>query len=399
MRLIKNELDKRIIIKLNKAITADGVNGIMTFGEKNDYPQIIERIINSSVTSKSVAGIYSRFLIGQGFKNKEINEIVVGSDNKGKDITLLSMLRQVAISISFNNGFYIHNNFSLNREIVNTKLIPFKFCRFAKVDDKGYTAKIGVYDNWEADKEKRFKKENITWFNIFNLEKKSFASQIKKAGTINKYKGQIYFDFLDNQFLYPLSPFDVVYLDSDTEFQIQLFKNRQIRNGFFDKTVFRVETPDNDEAKEELTNGIRNFIGPDGDSVLILEDEIDENGEIKKTGAFAIDKIENNVDDKLFENWEKGLVNNIRKSVKAIPAILIDYEESKLGTTSGEAIIQATNFYNAMTQDDRAFISEAIKNIYSNFKNPVLKNNIDWNIEPLNLYGNATTAIQSTASD
>lgn len=388
MRLLSSELDKRLEVKLNKTIKSDGANGIMTFGENNDYPQIIERIINSSVTSKSVANIYARFLIGQGFNDESLNSIVVGRDNKGKDITLITMLRMVANSISFNNGFYIHANFNLKKEVVNTQLMPFKNCRFAKIDDTGYTSKIAVYDAWE---EKHIKKDSIVWFNVFNTNEEAFKSQVKKAGNIKKFKGQIFFEFLDNQFLYPLSPFDPVYMDSDTEFQIQLFKNRQIRDGFLDKIVFRVESPSNEDEKEELTEGIRSFIGPDGDSVLILEDELDENGEIKKTGAFAIDKIESNVNDKLFENWEKGLSNNIRKSNKAIPAILIDYEESKLGTTSGEAIDQATNFYNAMTQDDRAFVSEAFKKLYKNFANDQLKNAIDWSIKPLNLYGNATT--------
>lgn len=397
MRLVKKEVDKRLETKLDKSIKTDGVKGIMKFGENNDYPQIIERLINGSVTSKSVANIYSRFLIGQGFKNKEINTIVIGRDNRGKDVTVLEMLRLVANEVSFNNGFYIHCNLRLDRKIENTKLVPFKNCRFASVDDDGYTAKIGVYDNWNKDE--KFKKEDIVFFNVFNLKDTVFADQVNKAGDIKKYKGQIYFDFLDNQFLYPLSPFDPVYMDADTEFQIELFKNRQIRNGFFDKVVFRVAESDNEDEAEELVDGIKSFMGADGETVIVLTDEVDENGEIKKNGTFVIDKIENNVNDKLFENWEKGLSNNIRKSNKAIPAILIDYEESKLGTTSGEAIIQATNFYNSMTQDDRAKISQAFKNIYSNFSNEKLANNDDWEIEPLNLYGNATTNIQSTTSD
>jgi hypothetical protein len=360
MRLLKREIDKRLTVELNKSITADGVNGVMNFGEKNDYPQIIERLINGSVTSKSGANIYAKFLTGQGFENEQINSIVVGSDNRGKPITILSILRQVAQSISFNNGFYIHANENLGREVESTKLVPFKHCRFAKVDDTGYTAKIGVYDKWG---EKNIKKKDIVWLNVFNLNEEAFNSQVEEAKGIDNFKGQVYFDFLDNQFLYPLSPFDPVYMDSDTEFQIQLFKNRQIRDGFLNKIVMRVAPPKNNEEEEELIEDVKSFIGPDGDTVLLLTDDVDENGEIKKIGAFAIDKIESNIDDKLFENWEKGLANNIRKSVSNIPNLLIEIEDGIFSGQSGEAIAQATNFYNSMTQDDRAFISEAFKNI------------------------------------
>jgi hypothetical protein len=72
--------------------------------------------------------------------------------------------------------------------------------------------------------------------------------------------------------------------------------------------------------------------------------------------------------------------------MKALPAILIDYEESKLGTTSGEAIIQATNFYNAVTKDDRAAISEMFKELLTNFDNQQLQSNTDWVIKPIILY-------------
>jgi len=399
MRLVKTEIDKRLIVTLNKSIKADGVNGVMKFGEGNDYPQIIERLINGSVTSKTAANIYAKFLTGQGFVNEAVNSIVIGEDNRGKPITMLSMLRQVSQSISFNNGFYIHANENIGREVVNTKLVPFKHCRFAKTDDTGYTAMIGVYDNWDGDRNTKFKKENIVWLNIFNLKESVFNSQVEKAKGIDNYKGQIYFDFLDNQFLYPLSPFDAVYMDSDTEFQIQLFKNRQIRDGFFDKVVFRVSPPSNKTESDDFINGIKNFIGPDGDTVLVLEDEVDDDGNIKKSGAFVIDKIESNVNDKLFENWEKGLANNIRKSVSNIPNLLINIEDGIFSGQSGEAIKQATNFYNSMTQDDRAFISESFKTIYSKFADPKLKTNTDWSIKPLNLISDATTDIRTANSN
>ncbi len=386
MKLVRTELEKRLVVKLDKSVNVNDSKGIMTFGEKNDYPQIIERIINSSVTAKASSDIYSRFLTGQGF-TADINNIVIGKDQRSKNVTILDLLRQVAASMAFFNGAYIHTNLNLNREVVNAKLIPFKYCRFAKVDETGYTSKIAVYENWEKEKDIKFDQLKIKWYNVFNINEKVFAAQVQKAGDINKFNGQVYFEFIDNQFLYPLSPYDPVYMDADTESQIQLYKNRQIRNGFFDKIVFRVASPSEKKEADELKEGIKSFIGPDGDSVLLLEDEIDPTtGEIKKTGAFAIDKIESNVNDQLFQNWELGLANTIRKANKALPSVLIDYDESKLGTTSGEGIVQATNFYNAMTKDDRALISKMFREIFVNAKDIRLKNNQDWTIKELSLY-------------
>lgn len=403
MRLVKTEIDRSLIVKLDRSILSskDKVNGFMRFGSNNDYPQVIERLINNSVTAKAAARIYAKFLTGDGFNNSVINSVVIGKDHRGKDITVRNLLSQIAISLSKHFGFYIHCNINLEGIIGNVKFVPFKYCRFAKIDEQGYTAKIGVYDNWDKDYQqgKNFNINNIVWFNIYNLDPKVIASQMKANGGKDKFKGQVFFHFFDNEYLYPLSPFDPVYMDTDTEYQIQLFKNRTIRNGLLDKTIFRVASPSNDEERAELKKSIESFIGPDGPSVLTLEDDIDpQTGEIKSSGAFKADSIKSNINDKLFENWEKNLANNIRKSMAAIPDILIDYEESKLGTTSGEAIIQATNFYNAITQDDRAQIEEVFKEIFSNFNNDILKQNQDWQIKPLNLYDNGVTSVVGTAA-
>ena len=105
-RLLNAEIDKRVIIKLDSSINADGVNGIMTYGEKNDYPQIIEKLINSSVTAKAVSRMYAKFLTGGGFIDENLNSVIIGRDARGKEIKLLRLVRQISNSISKFNGKY-----------------------------------------------------------------------------------------------------------------------------------------------------------------------------------------------------------------------------------------------------------------------------------------------------
>lgn len=390
MRLLNKEVDKRLITKLDRTITVDNVKGIIRFGENNDYPQIIEKIVNGSITAKSISKVYSRFLFGQGFENTEINDIIIGKDSKYKDITLKKLLSQVSKSIALNNGSYIHVNINRDKEIVDAKLVPFKYIRFQNPDSNGYSAKLLSHINWEKDPDLKsiknisFDKKEIKIYDAFNLNESAFYALVGE--NIDTYQGQIYSLFMDDLYIYPLSPFDPTYLDADTEAQISIFKNRQIRNGMFDKTVFRIQSPENDEERDELSRTIKGFLGADSDNVLLLEDEIDPTtGEIKKNGAFAIDTIPTNVNPELFNSWERSLQNNIRKSIGAVPEILIDYEAGKLGTTSGEAFKIAVDFYNAMTIDDRAEIENSFKEIFSNSVNPLLKNNTNWKIKPLSL--------------
>lgn len=157
------------------------------------------------------------------------------------------------------------------------------------------------------------------------------------------------------------------------------------------KTVLRMQEPGNDEDLKDLEKEVKSFQGSDGKNLLVVFDEVDPTtGEIKKSGAFALDTIESNIDDKIFEGWQKDLTNNIRKAIKNLPSVLIEIEESKLGTTSGEAIIQAVNFYNAMTEDDRVSVSEMFQEIFSNFDDDLLLNNTNWKIKPLDLNGKFT---------
>jgi hypothetical protein len=386
-RLVNSEVDKRIVIRPNKTIkkTDEGVNGLMFFGENNDYPQLMEKLINGSVTAKTSANVYAKFLAGAGFENEKINKIEVGTDARGKKITVQSLLRDFTKSLSRNQGSYIHCNFNLDIKIVNVHLKPFKNCRFAIPDDTGYNAKVVMHDNWEKDKDKKYKSKDVKNFNVFNVNEKAFIAEIDEAKGIDNYKGQIFFLFTDNEYFYPLSNYDEVYLDCDTESQMALFKNRQCRNGFFKKTILRIQESLTKERKAGLAESARASLGVDGDGLWIIEDEVGEDGGFSDSTGFKFEQLDSDLEDDRFKEWPKELANNIRKAAKGVPAILIDYEDNKLSGTSGEAIIQATNFYNAITLDDRVEVEEAFEEIFKNFDNEVLASNTNWKIKPLNL--------------
>lgn len=385
MRLLLKEVDERLITSIDKTITADNVYGIIKFGEKNDYPQIMERIILSSIDARSVASIYAKFLVGAGFENEVLNNIVIGKDMRGKDIKLISLLRQYAFNASFFAGGYVHVNINGLGEVVTAKSVPFKNGRYVTPDGRGYSSKIAVYDNWEKDKSKRYDKANITYYDVFNLNPNVLAAQFSKTGSVEQHKGQIYALFLDESYFYPLSPFDPVYLDCDTQSQISVYKNNQIRNGFSNKAIFRVAG--DESAVEELAENIRNMMGADGDNCSIIEDQVNpETGKLDKEGGQVIQEtLTSNVNPRLFSDIEDSLTNAIRKANKALPRNLIEYETGSLGSISAESIEQSVAFYNAMTADDRASVSEMFKEIFSHSVNPILKNNDNWNIKPVNL--------------
>lgn len=398
MKIKLADIERPLIVKLDKSIKSDGVNGIMTYGEDNDYPQKIERIINNSITAKASASIYAKFLTGSGF-NANINNIVIGYDYRGQKITIRKLLSQVSHSISYYNGVFLHLNFNLAQEVTKVSFLNFKNCRFAKLDDRGYTAKIGYYDNFHKEKKEKFDKKKIKFYHIYNDKPNVLTKQIRNAGSIEKFTGQVHCLFLDNMYLYPISPFDVSSLDADTEAQLALHRNNEVRNGFTSKTIFVVpENPINSDLtsqneksnlyndhESEIEKDFAEFVGPDGEKVMVIEVPPNEKGDINADKAVNSVSLDSNIDSDLYNDWQSEITNNIRKSVQALPAILIDYEQSNLGNTSGEAVHRATDFYNEMTKDDRQQISDFFGEIFSRSVIPELKNNVDWSINALSL--------------
>jgi disulfide oxidoreductase YuzD len=382
MKLANRDVPERLRTDLNKSIKVGG--GVMKFGEKDDYPNVIEKVVASSVTATATAEIFAKFLTGGGFEQPGLNDMVIGRDVRGKELRMLDLLRLFSQSVSVFNGIYVHLPMNVDGQIEDPKMMNFKHCRFTKLDDIGYTNSIAV--NKKFGSGEKFKQDETVEYSIFNNSIDVVRAQIKKAGTIEDYKGQMYFQFWDNRYLYPLSPYDPVYLDADTEWQVSLYKNRELRNGFMLRYLLRIAEFENEKNKQDFLNMIEGAEGADGLRVIVLEDEVDETtNQIKDSGAFKLEKIDSSINDKLFENWETSLSNKIRKANKALPAILIDYETSALGNTSGEAVKQAVAFYNGMTKDDRTLMSRVFSEIFKHHKDDKISAITNWDIAPLSL--------------
>jgi len=207
------------------------VDGIISYDIDNAYPSRMERLINSSVTAKAAAGMYARFLSGQGFADESLNTVIVGKDNF-RSITALELLRKIAASIAKFNGVYVRAQFTgYNPSAFRVE--PFRYCRLGEMDDRDFNAKVVVYNNWDRWRSQKLEKGKYIAVDVWNPLKEVIDAQVAAAGSFNKWKGQMYYSFLDDEYIYPLSPIDVTKWDADTESQIAIFKNGELRRGFF----------------------------------------------------------------------------------------------------------------------------------------------------------------------
>lgn len=395
-RLVTPEIESRVVTRVDKSIKVND-SKILAFGVNNDYPQLMEALIDSSSNAIACLNTYAGFLEGEGFENEAINNIIVGSDSRGRALTLREALSLACNSVAYNQGFYFQVSINAEGAVKGIKAKPFKNCRFSEPDDNDYAPFIMYYNNWQKDKNIKYDLTKATRFPVFNSDKAVIASQIAHLEEGEQWKGQMYYKFLDDRYYYPLSTFDSVYMDTDIDNQIALYKNRQLRNGFFDKIIVRVApsvTQGNNERDGENGGGpagyevdsikeeIADFLGADAETVMVFEDEVDpDTGDFSKN-SFQIETIAGNVKTGLFDSWETSSTNAIRKAAKNLPAILIDFESSQLGTTSGEAVREAAKFYHAMTEKDRVKIESAFAEIFATSTNPTLRENKNWKIKP-----------------
>jgi len=350
-------------------VKKDPQKGIFNNGSDNAYPQRIERIINSSVTAKTSVEMLRKFIIGDGFEDTALNSIVVYSDFMGKT-TLYKLLSQIADPISKHKGAFLEIQWTGNAQISAVKHLPYRYGRFGKADSLGYSGKVHVCDEWEGSKI-GYKPKNVKVLDVYNPIKEVVLDQFKQEN----WTGQVAFMRLDDEYVYPLSFIDPVIEDADTESQISSFKNGELRTGFFAKYIL-FHTEYTDKADEDAFKSVlKKFQGGEHQgSILLADAQFDSEGKFIASSTFDLKKIEQNIDDKIFESYEQSVANNIRKAVCAIPKILIDSSDNTMFGTSGAAFTEAFNFFNTQTSDIRSAISQWLKDIFSHSDNEVLRN-------------------------
>ena len=297
--------------------------GIIKNGTDNLYSEKIERYINNSVTAKSASNIMASYIVGNGFGESDDFKV-------NRDTTLLNFANKFSKSLSKQKGAFISVNYNLKFEISSFDLLPFTHCRIGKKDDTKYNGKIVVYDNWNGQ-EGKVRSHDFNVVDVYNSNPKVIEAQIKKAEGIDKYKGQILFINLDDEYNYPLSTIDAVQYDCDSESQSSIYKNKSLRKGFFGKTVVITkpligsQEDYNSQAdyavaqseREAFKNTIDKFIGAEN-AGGVLHVELEHDGE-RLEDAIKFESGNNSAGTRVRKAMQniKGLAQQVRLEVQA----------------------------------------------------------------------------------
>ena len=385
MKVSIHEIPERNSIKFDKR------TDIYNNGDDNAYPTLIERIINSSVTAKSCAGVMANFMYCQGFEfennlrqsykqsNQKFDRRMISINKKGD--TPNSLLRKACRkSISRQSGVFFSVQYNALYQKTSIDIVPFKYCRLGKKDSEDYHGKVIVYNNWDKENGTRIKKQDFNFIDVFNPNPKVIQAQVDAAGGWKNYKGQILFLNLDDNDTYPLSWIDPVLLDCDSESQASVYKNRGLRKGFFGKYIFGTKEFEKEEDYNDFNNDLKDFVGAENaDSIMTIELR---KGSENLDDEMIIKPIERNSEDGFFAHTETSSANNIRKAAANIPPVLIDYVAGKLGGTSGAEFQEAQLFYQRQLEEERNDIEDTFETLFTNFYKPV-NDSGDWSIKKI----------------
>ncbi len=337
----------------------NGKDNVYMNGSNNLYPCEIQGVISNSPTAKRAAIMMAKYSAGT----------LIGEDvvvNRRKGLRISGLARLIADDLAVQGGAFVLVKYRIRGgEVVPDELdvLDYTKCRISKEDDEDNSGNI-IYKDFE-DKKSRNKK--ALKFFPWTPDKNVLLAQIKSAGdslesAVRNFKGNVMFINPTN-YLYPLSPFDAVYNEMDSEYRISLYTNAMTRTGFLGKTAVLINGLDDDEAKQAQED-VTKWLGSENSSGVYFMD-VDTTQDLDN--VLKVLTIPGQYDDKMFEATQKRIRENIMGAANNIPLPLVLSSQGALFGSSGEAYAEMKEFYSEQTAGER----ELLQNILNALGYPV----------------------------
>lgn len=351
-------------------VTNNQIDGIVNYDIDNCYPQRVADIVQGSAVASKCVDVYTKFIAGQGFEDKQFYKKHTNPQKQTPDI----LLRKTAHDYALHRGFALHINYNANFKISSISHIPFEHCRLGIPDELNYIRKIAIYNDWGRKRSRQIRKDNIDHIDIYNPDPTAIKAQVEAAGGWDKYKGQVYWYSADGN-EYPRATADAVLEDCITDSEIKTYKWRAISTNFMASHIYVHRGYfENDESRMDLHTVLNSFQGSDNVGKIMM---VESPGEESDPKLLKVD-VQNF--DKHFEYTEQSVQDNIRLCF-GIPSVLIGKEVAgKLGNS--QEIEQAVNYYSYQTLNERLIMEEVFSELFSMFATPINPSN-NYAIKPL----------------
>jgi hypothetical protein len=321
---------------------------VYAYDYDNAYPQRIYDLVNSSGTAKQAWSKFAKFVMGNGIADAVLSKKPVNKFG----VTTDKLMRACIADYCLYYGFAVHVSFNALGEIIAYAHIPYEYCRL------GWDGKIAVYDNWDRRKLKdngKYTAADIIYFNRYNPSTVLVEIDAMKGNTIQEkiaqYPGQVFWFSAAGIETYPLSPFDSVLEDIETDAEIKIGKLKNVKTNFLAAQMVKYRGKfESDQAKAAFLADLEQFQGNENLGNLMLVEIEDGQADFDVT-PFTIQDF-----DKKWEYTERSVQENIIRALQQPQVLSTMAVAGKLGTSS--EIDEAKAFYNDITADDRLVMEE-----------------------------------------
>lgn len=333
----------------------DTALGIMRWGTGNSFPQTLENLIKQSPSAYPAINRTTKFYRGSGFEGED--EII-----NSNGMTLRHLLGIVAKDYATFKAYAIQCNYNLKGEVTSMTPIRIADLRFARFDELNTANKIGYYYNFGHNSEihktvnTSVTNAKIKWFDRFNPN--AVQAQIKKAGTISDYLGQLLYHSDEGFSAYPVPPLQPVvnYVLSDIENSILVRK--ETSTGFISSYLLKTTLDSEDSTLIATEIALEEAQGARGNGKIITLSgltEADVNSTLLEEIGSGSGGRSSVIDgaSKAFE-LDKTVINGAYLIPPALAGI-----DLKSGF-SGADLQEAYDVYNALTQEGRDTLEDGI---------------------------------------
>lgn len=328
---------------------------IQGYDVQNDYPQRVLSISRESGSVKACLEEYVKFVKGRGIA--ALNDLPLRDGRR-----FVTLYRSVVSDLCRFGGLAIHVDYNGVGEIVDFQHVPFEYVRLCIADkETGRVEQLAVNRDWTGVKTSP-KKDNTDYYPVFNPDRDHVLKQIEVARGVQAYKGQLLYTTIDADNVYPLCRYDARLTDAVCEVAISNVKYRNAQNNFLPAAVITLPeytevAPDNNApapARDERLEQIRKMMGSKNACKTLVFTRTPGDSEID------VKPIEGQNYDKAFINTEKTVKENIGQAFTQPP--ILRCEEVSVGFST-DMMVQAYDFYNSVTQEERDVIADVFRRI------------------------------------
>ena len=378
MRISKLKTERRRVDNLNRLL------GYLSFGEANDYPNRVDKILNASSLGLGCYELSNRFVFGDGIEDEALAQFIV---NKNGD-TANDIVSDVVKDVNEYGGFCLHFNVNGLAEIVETTHVPFEFCRIGiDLSDANLLKPdntILIHPNWINEQGKpKFEQRNVLRIPLWDSDQKERRKVENYIET-----GFVLWVSVTNKLSYPLAPFDSVLADMATDQAISTVLHRNAKHNFMPAGMLvrkgrRVDIEEEGAQPDTFNQDLMSWQGAESSAKIIAVD-VDFDEDKPEFISFPVNNF-----DRQFDSTQKYIEQKIGMAFNQ-PPILRGVD---VGAGFGaDLIANAYIYYNSICEPTRKFIERKLKPIFTE----IVPNLTNFNLKPL-VY--ETTSQQNTLSE